>query len=167
MLRELHHQRAALVRDQQGQQLVAREQRGGGVEREVEPFRQPAVSGEGEPDGGQLQLDAQVHGMRFLEAALGRDRLPVGAGEARQRLGADHLAAREVDDRLQRDAEPLAADQAPDAPGDLLAPADSASAAIMHIAPHAGTRPSERDQATAAAACTATNAATASLTASR
>jgi hypothetical protein len=75
---------------------------------------------EREPHGRQLELDAEVQRVRVEEAVLGRDHAPVGVLEARERLRADDLAAREVHDRLQRDLEALAADQAPDAARELL-----------------------------------------------
>ena len=73
-----------------------------------------------EPHRGQLELGAEVQRVGVQEAGLRRDRGAVGVGEARERLGADDLAAGEVHDRLQRDVEALAGDQAPDAPGEPL-----------------------------------------------
>src|SRR5215218_9702939 len=53
--------------------------------------------------------------MGVEERLLGRQPLAALVGEARERLGADHLAAVEVDDRLQRDVKAVAVDQPRDA----------------------------------------------------
>ena len=122
VLGQLDHERAPVVGGQQLQQLVAGQQGGGGVEREVEPLGQAVVGLEREPHGGQLELRAELERVGVEEAvdSVGIA-IAVGVGEARERLGAHDLAAGEVDDRLQRDVHALAADQPPDPPGELLA----------------------------------------------
>ena len=106
----------------QEREIVVLEHGGGDVQREVAALGQArAWQLQREPDDGQLELDAHVDGVGVEEAALGRDRVAVGVGEARERLGADDAAAGEVDDRLERDVEPEAVDHALHARLDALA----------------------------------------------
>ena len=102
-------------------ELVVLEHGGGDVQREVAAVGQAVLAGQREPDHGELELDADVDGVRVEEAALGRERGAVGVGEARERLGADDAAAGEVDDRLEGDVEPVAVDKPLHARADALA----------------------------------------------
>ena len=110
------------VRGDLEREVVVLEHGGGDVEREVAALGQARRSqSQRAADHGHLELDAHVDGVGVQEAALGRDRVAVGVGEARERLGADDPAAGEVDDRLEGDVEPEAVDQRLHARPDPLA----------------------------------------------
>ena len=125
VLGELDDERPVVVMAARDQvlEVAGAEQGGGDVERQVQALGQALLAAQSELDDRELQLDPHAQRVGVEEGLLGRHPVAVLVGEPGQRLGADDAPAVEVDDRLQRDVEAVAFDQAGDAALLVLAPA--------------------------------------------
>ena len=117
VLGELDHERPVVVMAARDQvlEVAGGEQGGGDVERQVQALGQALLAAQRELDDRSSSSTPMPERVGVEEGLLGRHLVAALVGEACERLCADHAPAVEVDDRLQRDVEAVAVDQAGEA----------------------------------------------------